>query len=140
MVMGQPLKFGTPEKRRAMWAALCKHVSDGFSLKSFPICDEETCWSYSERFPEDCPYSEFEDAKREGLLFWEKIGVAGATGKLEGFNATSWIFNMKNRAGWTDKTENRNVDENGKTLPLVPASIQVIHVKAEDPRDKGSDT
>lgn len=140
MVMGQPLKFGTPEKRRAMWAALCKHVSDGFSLKSFPICDEETCWSYSERFPEDCPYSEFEDAKREGLLFWEKIGVAGATGKLEGFNATSWIFNMKNRAGWTDKTENRNVDENGKTLPLVPASIQVIHVKAENPRDKGSDT
>lgn len=140
MVMGQPLKFGTPEKRRAMWDALCKHVSDGFSLKSFPICDEETCWSYSERFPEDCPYSEFEDAKREGLLFWEKIGVAGATGKLEGFNATSWIFNMKNRAGWTDKTENRNVDENGKTLPLVPASIQVIHVKAENPRDKGSDT
>lgn len=140
MVMGQPLKFGTPEKRRAMWAALCKHASEGYSLKSFPLCDEETCWSYSKRFPEDCPYSEFEDAKREGLLFWEKIGVAGATGKLEGFNATSWIFNMKNRAGWTDKTENRNVDENGKTLPLVPASIQVIHVKAENPRDKGSDT
>jgi len=140
MAIGQPLKFGTPEKRRAMWEAFCQHVADGYSIKSFPLCDEDTCYSYAERFPEDCPRSEFNDAKRKGLLFWEKIGTAGATGKLEGFNATSWIFNMKNRAGWTDKTETRNVDENGKTVPLTPATIQVIHVKAEDPRDKGSHT
>lgn len=113
MVMGQPLKFGTPEKRRAMWDAFCQHVADGYSIKSFPICDEDTCYSYAKRFPEDCPYEEFEDAKRKALLFWEKLGVAGTTGKLPGFNAATWIFNMKNRAGWTDRVENTNQGPNG---------------------------
>lgn len=113
MVMGQPLKFGTPEKRRAMWDAFCQHVADGYSIKSFPLCDEDTCYSYAKRFPEDCPYEEFEDAKRKALMFWEKLGVAGTTGKLPGFNAATWIFNMKNRAGWTDRVENTNQGPNG---------------------------
>ena len=50
---GQPLKFLTPEKRKEMWDAYCDHVSQGFSMKSFPLCDEETCQSYAKRFPED---------------------------------------------------------------------------------------
>ncbi len=110
---GQPLKFPTPEKRKEMWQALCDHVSQGYSMKSFPVCDDETCWDYAEKFPDDCPWDELRVAQRKSLLFWERIGTAGATGKLEGFNATSWIFNMKNRAGWTDKIENTNQGPNG---------------------------
>ena len=138
MVMGQPLKFGTPEKRRAMWDAFCQHGADGYSIKSFPLCDEDTCYSYAERFPEDCPRSEFNDAKRKGLLFWEKIGTAGATGKLDGFNATSWIFNMKNRAGWSDKVDTTMSGPNGgpvKTEMSIDVTSSVLQfIPTEDLR------
>lgn len=113
MVMGQPLKYGTPEKRRKMWDNFTAHVASGLSMESFPDCDEETCFSYSKRFPEDCPWEELVEAKRKSLLFWEKLGVAGTTGKLPGFNPATWIFNMKNRAKWTDKVENTNQGPNG---------------------------
>ena len=131
--MGQPLKFGTPEKRRAMWDAFCQHVSDGYSIKSFPLCDEDTCYSYAKRFPEDCPYEEFEDAKRKSLLFWEKIGIAGTTGKLDGFNASSWIFNMKNRAGWVDKLETVNetkITFESRLLSVI--DVEPVNVQGTD--------
>lgn len=51
----------------------------------------------------------FSNAVKEGetlsLLFWEKTGMAGMLGKLPGFNATTWIFNMKNRHGWSDRKD-----------------------------------
>lgn len=39
-----------------------------------------------------------------GRLFWEEIGFRMATQKHPG-NFVVWIFNMKNRYGWTDRTE-----------------------------------
>lgn len=36
--------------------------------------------------------------------FWEELGVVGTT-EGKNFNASTWIFNMKNRFGWRDKTE-----------------------------------
>lgn len=44
---------------------------------------------------------------RCNLHEWEKIGLFGAKGEIEGFNAASWIFNMKNRfrEDWRDKQE-----------------------------------
>ena len=47
---------------------------------------------------------------------------------------------MKNRAGGQIKQKTVMLTKMERLLPLVPASIQVIHVKAENPRDKGSDT
>lgn len=35
---------------------------------------------------------------------WEQMGRKMAFGEVEG-NPTTWIFNMKNRFGWKDKTE-----------------------------------
>jgi len=37
-------------------------------------------------------------------VWWEKVGREMAAGLREG-NATVWIFNMKNRFDWRDKTE-----------------------------------
>ena len=118
MVMGQPLKYGTPEKRRKMWDNFLAHVSSGLSMKSFPDCDEDTFFSYADRFPEDCPWEELAEARRKGLLFWEKLGVAGTTGKLPGFNPATWIFNMKNRAGWTDKVDSTLTGPNGGSIQI----------------------
>lgn len=51
-----------------------------------------------EDFKEACKYAE---AKCQN--FWEELGVQMA---IHGQgNATAWIFNMKNRFGWRDKTE-----------------------------------
>lgn len=99
------MKYPDQGTRRAFWADLCTHISGGYSMQSYPGADEDTIYKYGADFPEDCPMAALNEAKRKSRLFWERIGMAGATGKMEGFNAASWIFNMKNRAGWVDKRE-----------------------------------
>lgn len=53
----------------------------------------------------------FSEAVRQAVQFsqawWEKNGRIATFGGHEGFNATSYIFNMKNRfrESWNDKTE-----------------------------------
>lgn len=37
-------------------------------------------------------------------VWWERQGRKMSAGESEG-NATTWIFNMKNRFGWKDKSE-----------------------------------
>ena len=63
----------------------------------------QTMHTWTEHHPE------FLDAIKLGeelcLEFWERLGVRGAAGLVDGFNATAWIFNMKNRAHWRDKHE-----------------------------------
>jgi len=50
-----------------------------------------------------------QEAVAEGLLYsqlwWETLGIKAASGKVKGFNASAWVFNMKNRFGWKDKQE-----------------------------------
>jgi hypothetical protein len=54
---------------------------------------------------EDPQYSEtVKECKALCEMWWEKQGRKMAAGTADG-NATVWIFNMKNRFGWKDKTE-----------------------------------
>lgn len=74
-------------------------------------CSFQTLLNWQEIHPE------FFEAVKKGLHFskgkWEQIGRKAAFGEVDGFNAVSWIFNMKNRFGrmddfgekWSDKTE-----------------------------------
>lgn len=99
-------KFKTPAERKKAYAAFCDHIRQGFSAKSFhDPCVENTILKMMKDHPEDCPPEEIERAKAEGCMVWEKMGMAGAMGKLPNFSASSWIFNMKNRLGWKDKQE-----------------------------------
>jgi len=62
-------------------------------------------------------HKEFLEAVKRGLHLskgkWEQMGRRAAFGQVEGFNATAWIFNMKNRFSkaddfkekWSDKQE-----------------------------------
>ena len=54
-------------------------------------------------------HREFAAAVRDGetlsLLYWENLGHRAARGEVPGFNASVWIFSMKNLHGWTDKQE-----------------------------------
>ncbi len=99
--MARPTKY-----RKEYCEMLLNHLASGLSFDSFaPIVkvNQDTLYEWAKR------YKDFAEAKKEGysqnLLFWEKLGIAGAAGKIPNFNATTWIFNMKNRHGWRDRRE-----------------------------------
>lgn len=82
-------------------------------------CSFQTFLTWQEVHPE------FLEAVKRGLHLskgmWEKMGRKAAFGQVEGFNATAWIFNMKNRFGrmdefqesWTDRKEIDNTSTDG---------------------------
>jgi hypothetical protein len=98
---GRPSKY-----KKAYCDAVIKHCAKGLSFECFAAqchVSKETIYTWTEK------HKEFLDAKKKGEAkcqeYWEKLGLAGTVGKLKGFNAAMWIFNMKNRFGWTDKHE-----------------------------------
>lgn len=54
-------------------------------------------------------HKDFGDAVERGVsasqFFWEDLGMRGTQGQIKGFNPTAWMFNMKNRFGWAEKTD-----------------------------------
>ena len=120
---GQPYKWPTPEERQAACARFCEHIEQGYSIDSWPDADADTVKIYIEKFPEDFDSELIETAKRECLKFWEGIGIRGTNGEISFFNAGSWIFNMKNRAGWTDKVDH---DHGGK--------VEIVRIIDDVPR------
>ncbi|WP_269580830.1 hypothetical protein [Roseibium sp. Sym1] len=95
----------TPQDRARACNDFCAHIAAGYSIDSFPAADRRTIRYYAEQFPQDFPAVKIEAAFRQGLLEWERIGKEGAKGDLPKFNASAWSFNMKNRAGWRDRSE-----------------------------------
>lgn len=65
------------------------------------------------------------EAERLSQGWWEREGRKATFGGIEGFNATSFIFNMKNRfkADWRDKVEQE-----------VSGGLRVIPVEPDDER------
>src|SRR5690349_7812689 len=95
---------------------LVGHMAQGLSYESFGGVVEvskQTLYDWEKR------HEEFRDAKDRGesqsRLFWEKAGINGLHNETikdgdgmtvtRSINATVWIFNMKNRFKWRDKTE-----------------------------------
>lgn len=88
----------------------------GFSHDSF--------YRWQEKHPE------FSDAVKEGqrrcLVFWEKIGMKGMVGQIPGFNATTWIFNMKNRHNWVDKKEVSGKDGGPLNISITSDDAEIL--------------
>jgi hypothetical protein len=99
------LKWPTAAARQKVCEDFCTHIAAGYSIESFPEADRKTIRYFAEQFPEDFPPAKLEEAARRGLLEWERIGKEGACGDLSKFNASAWSLNMKNRAGWRDRSE-----------------------------------
>ena len=70
-------------------------------------------------------HPEFSRAVKRGLqkaqVWWEQKGKEATVGEVDGFNATSYIFNMKNRFkdDWRDKHEVDNTSSDGSMTPTV---------------------
>lgn len=102
-----PVKKGRPTKYREEYCALViEHMEKGYSFETFAVVvsvNVDTLYEWAK------VHAAFSDAKKTAFLrnqlFWERLGIAGATGKIPGFNCAAWIFNMKNRHKWVDKQE-----------------------------------
>jgi len=119
---------GRPSKYKKKYCEdVVKHMEQGYSFESFAAnidVNQDTVHEWARR------HKEFSEAKKIGfakcLKFWERIAIASSLGKIENFNATSFIFNMKNRFRWTDRTDlniQNNIDadsEDHKLLKSVP--------------------
>jgi len=112
---------------------LIKHMGEeGLSYETFAAVIEvnkDTLYEWEAVHPE------FSEAKKlafeKNRAFWEKIGTAGMVGKIPGFNATVWIFNMKNRHGWRDRIETENKHEVSGQINLNSHIVDFIE-KNED--------
>lgn len=62
--------------------------------------------------------------------WWERVGRNAVIGEVNGFNATAWIFNMKNRFkdDWRDKVEQDLSSSDGTMTPTV---IERVIVKPD---------
>lgn len=100
-----PRKRGRPTKFKEEFCdMLVEHMAEGYSYESFAGVISVT---RSRLYVWEKEYPIFKDAKFLGrekcLLFWERIGRAGAMGEIKGFNCATWIFQMKNRFQWRNE-------------------------------------
>lgn len=109
-------KVGRKSKYKPEFAEkLVQHMRQGLSFEAFGGevgVSTETLYRWIKA------KKEFSEAKKIGenlsRLFWERMGMGGMLGTLhtdgpggtqvpvKNFNATVWIFNMKNRFMWRD--------------------------------------
>lgn len=114
---------GRPSKYKPEYCEkLVEHMSAGYAFESFSATigvHRDTLYEWEKVHPE------FSEAKKKGteasFLWWEKLGMAGAVGKVKNFNAAVWIFSMKNKFGYRDKHEHTNPDQQpGKVIIYIP--------------------
>lgn len=131
-------KMGRPDDYKPEYGEmLIKHMSAGLSVEAFSgevRASKQTIYNWMKLYPD------FLDAKRigEGLsrLFWEKKGIEGM--QTPGFNASIWIFNLKNRFGWADKKES-NDDKHIHTVKIELPGQKTEQVISIEPGEGESD-
>lgn len=124
----EPRPMGRPTEYEPIYCQmLIDHMADGYSFESFAGKIKKarsSIYKWVDEFPD------FSDAKSAGfdanLLFWEQQGIDGLYNQVikdedgmtvtKSINATVWIFNMKNRHQWRDKSEAEIAEENDRPL------------------------
>jgi hypothetical protein len=91
---------------------LVEHMASGLDFHSFAKI-VRVSKSTLDRWAADRPG--FTEAKELGEAayhhHWIELGVRGAKGLVKNYNASTWIFTMKNKFGWKDIIENTNKNE-----------------------------
>ena len=122
---GRPTKY-----KKEYCELLIKHMSQGLSFESFAAfvnVNPDTIYEWLKKNKEFKEAYVF--AKIKCLFFWEKLGIAGAAGKVKCFNNATWIFNMKNRFLWRDRAELDHVSSDGSMTPEDNISdVQLIKI------------
>lgn len=105
---------GRPPKYKPEYCEmLVEHMGKGLSYESFAALIDTcraTLYVWEKQYPE------FLDSKKRGFekmsMFFEKMGISAMAGKIKNFNAATYIFTLKNKLKWTDKTEIEQTNTN----------------------------
>lgn len=110
---------------------LIDHMAQGKSMKSFgPKIGviEDTLYRWVKEIPQ---FSEsYKIALSHNYSYWEDVGINQAEGKISG-SAAAYIFNMKNRFGWTDKQESHNTTTINITID-APQKNEILEIAESD--------
>ena len=95
-------------------------MAQGYSKEAvaggLKIC-KQTFYKWQEKHPA------FAEAVRDGetlsWMYWENLGHRAMRGEVPGFNATVWVFSMKNLHGWKDRQELSGKDD-------APLQINIV--------------
>jgi hypothetical protein len=129
---------GRPTKYKPEYCQqLIEHMSQGLSFETFAAVidvNDDTLYEWAKVHPE------FSDAKKRAFgkckILWEKMGIAGATGKIRNFNAAAWIFNMKNRFGWKT-VETPEFDGQPKSI-VIGYRLEDLKTKIDDSKARSA--
>lgn len=95
---------------------LVKHMESGLDFESFAKVLGVSKNTLN-RWVQDRPGFAYAKEVGEGAYYhhWVELGMRGAKGLVKGYNASTWIFTMKNKFGWKDIIENNNKYEGDTT-------------------------
>lgn len=112
-------KIGRPTKYDPSMIEIASDLFDEGASKAEVCLTIGICFETFENYQKK--YPDFSEAVKRGLQisqgWWEMKGRKASMGGVEGFNATAYIFNMKNRFkhDWKDKHE---VEHSGEGITL----------------------
>jgi len=115
------MAFGRPTKYDPKYCEeLIEFMSQGFSYEAFA---GHLTVAISTLYEWEGANPDFSEAKKlafaKNRIFWEAKGVEGLKNEsgpgAVNLNSTVWIFNMKNRFGWRDRTEHSGEVKGGIT-------------------------
>lgn len=126
---GEP--FGRPTKYNPDFCDVVREVmAKGYSKEAVAghlQISKDTLYAWEKE------HKDFSDALKHGVelsrKFWEKIALDHITHTAKGkqLNSTVWIFNMKNRFGWSDKKEIELGEKTAKSfgfkLDVLPEAV-----------------
>ena len=114
MAVGRPTVYD-PAMREKVIEVMAEGGSKLEAGAAIGLKSEGTIYEWIKKYPE------FSEAVKEGELlskvWWEKHGRTNLYNNK--FNSKLWFMNMKNRSGWSDRTESTNivvVDESAKRV------------------------
>jgi len=96
--------YDSPEYRIELFKSLLQHVSGGYSVDSWSGLNTSVLYTLMEKYPDEMPKDELDNALIEGKDSWERLGTEQANGSCTG-NSRTWYYNMSNRYGWRDKVD-----------------------------------
>jgi len=138
-----PRKYGAPASYKPEFCdLLIDFMSKGYSVDAFAGHVNTTIHSVY-RWLKHPELGDFREAKKIGEAkqreFWEQAGRLGLMGKIKGFNTSVWIFNMKNRYGWSDKRVDDETKEFESIVIEMPSlnKQQIVNIgaKTDEPKN-----
>jgi transposase len=116
MPAGRPTKYDP-----AMCETVIQCGRDGMG-KAEMAAELDVAYSTFDLWTQEHPeFSEaVKHAQRLSQAWWEKMGRVSTFGGVDGFNATSYIFQMKNRfrADWNDTLKSEHSGPDGGAIPV----------------------